>query len=190
MVRRPSPRPVHGLETGEASRNQHDRISLTELYEYTHKYVTARNPKQTPLMWSFGIEGDLYIARTVPLASRTRGRRDYSVLSPQRELPAGAEVFSVAISPDNRDDCGGGAWGSSWCGARMASIHTWTSPPEPTRLEDVHERFVYPSRSRPAGRRLATGGEDGVAMCGISSRGSSGANREHRRGSVLGRVLA
>ena len=168
---------VRGLETGDASRAQAEWVSLNELYNYTYKYVTDRNPKQTPLMSTFGLEGELYIARTPPLGRRVGRRRDYSTLSPALELPTGAEIFSVAISVDNRT-LAAGSVGTVLVWRGDTDIGGWREAPEPLRIEDVHERFVYSVVFSPDGRRLATGGEDGVVHVRDLERGLLW--REHR----------
>jgi Caspase domain/WD domain, G-beta repeat len=161
---------VRGLETGEASRSLGEWISLNELYEYTYRKVRERNPGQTPLMWSFGLQGELYIARTPPRERRTGRSRDYSTLMPALELPAGAEVFSVAISPDKRTLAAGSVdTVLVWRGD--TEIRAWTEAPEPQRFEDVHKRFVYSVTFSPDGTRLATGGEDGYVHVRHLERG-------------------
>jgi uncharacterized RDD family membrane protein YckC len=54
---------VEGLETGEADRDQDGMVALDELYDYIHDKVQAATPNQTPGKWTFGVQGDLYIAR-------------------------------------------------------------------------------------------------------------------------------
>jgi hypothetical protein len=54
---------VEGLETGEADRDQDGIVALDELYDYIHDKVQAATPNQTPGKWTFGVQGDLYIAR-------------------------------------------------------------------------------------------------------------------------------
>ena len=54
---------VEGLATGEADRDQDGMISLDELYDYVYDKVRATTPNQTPSKWTFGVQGDLYIAR-------------------------------------------------------------------------------------------------------------------------------
>jgi hypothetical protein len=52
-----------GLETGEADRDQDGMVALDELYDYIHDKVQAATPNQTPGKWTFGVQGDPYIAR-------------------------------------------------------------------------------------------------------------------------------
>lgn len=54
---------VEGLDTGEADRNQDGYVALDELYDYVYDRVRATTPNQTPSMWTFALQGDLYIAR-------------------------------------------------------------------------------------------------------------------------------
>jgi hypothetical protein len=54
---------VVGLETGEADRDQDGQVGLDELYDYVFSRVREVTPKQTPGKWTFGVEGELYIAR-------------------------------------------------------------------------------------------------------------------------------
>ena len=54
---------VQGLETGEADRDQDGLVGLNELYDYVYDQVRATTPSQTPGKWTFGMEGELYIAR-------------------------------------------------------------------------------------------------------------------------------
>lgn len=55
---------VNGLATGEADLDADGEISIDELYTYTHRQVREHAPGQTPQKWSFGIEGNLTIARS------------------------------------------------------------------------------------------------------------------------------
>jgi len=54
---------VTGLETGDADRNQDGWVALDELYDYVYDKVRATTPHQTPGKWTFGVEGELVIAR-------------------------------------------------------------------------------------------------------------------------------
>jgi hypothetical protein len=54
---------AHGLETGEADRDQDNWISVDELYEYIYDQVRLANPRQNPRKWS-DVEGQLLIARS------------------------------------------------------------------------------------------------------------------------------
>ena len=54
---------VQGLATGDADRDQDGLVGLDELYDYVYDKVRAATPNQTPGKWTFGMEGELYIAR-------------------------------------------------------------------------------------------------------------------------------
>lgn len=54
---------VEGLDTGDADRDQDGYIGLDELYDYVYDRVREVTPNQTPGKWTFGVEGDLHIAR-------------------------------------------------------------------------------------------------------------------------------
>ena len=54
---------VDGLATGDADRDQDGLVGLDELYDYVYDKVRAATPNQTPGKWTFGVEGELYIAR-------------------------------------------------------------------------------------------------------------------------------
>jgi uncharacterized caspase-like protein len=54
---------VEGLETGEADRDQDGMVGLDELYDFVYDRVRRVTPNQTPGKWTFGVQGDLYIAR-------------------------------------------------------------------------------------------------------------------------------
>lgn len=54
---------VEGLITGEADRDQDGLIALDELYDYVYDKVRETTPNQTPSKWTFGVQGDLHIAR-------------------------------------------------------------------------------------------------------------------------------
>ena len=56
---------VAGLETGEADLDADGEISIDELYDYTYRTVRQSTPGQAPMKWSFGVEGNLVVARSV-----------------------------------------------------------------------------------------------------------------------------
>ena len=72
-------------------------------------------------------------------------------------------------------DCGGSV-GVILVWRADGEIHSWTSSPEPTRLEEgAREVLSSPSRSLPTDAGLPREARTASSMCGISSRGSSGA---------------
>ena len=166
---------VEGLSTGAADLDRDDQISFRDLALYVEQYVEARNPKQSPRKWFLDSEGDLYIARTPPPERRTGHgvplRRNYAALRPRLELSAEAEIFSVAIAQGSRMIAAGSKdvillWRAD------TEIATWRDPPEPERITGVHEGFVYSVAFSADGRRLATGGEDGVVHLRDIERGA------------------
>ena len=54
---------VSGLETGEADRDQDGQVALDELYDYIYDKVQSVTPNQTPCKWTYGVRGELFIAR-------------------------------------------------------------------------------------------------------------------------------
>jgi hypothetical protein len=54
---------IGGLTTGEADRDQDGYIDLDELYDHVYDAVREITPHQTPHKWTFGVQGDLVIAR-------------------------------------------------------------------------------------------------------------------------------
>jgi Caspase domain len=54
---------VEGLQTGEADRDEDGLVALDELYDYVYDRVRTTTPNQTPGKWTFGVEGELIIAR-------------------------------------------------------------------------------------------------------------------------------
>jgi hypothetical protein len=54
---------VEGLASGEADRDQDGLVGLDELYDYVYDRVRMATPHQTPGKWTFGVEGELVIAR-------------------------------------------------------------------------------------------------------------------------------
>ena len=55
---------VDGLRSGSADQDADGEISIDELYDYTYRHVRDRTPGQTPMKWSFGVEGRLVVARS------------------------------------------------------------------------------------------------------------------------------
>jgi Caspase domain len=56
---------VAGLEKGDADLDADGEISIDELYDYTYHTVRRTTPGQAPMKWSFGVEGNLVVARSV-----------------------------------------------------------------------------------------------------------------------------
>ena len=56
---------VRGLETGAADRNRDGWITVDELYDYAYDEVRAVTPSQTPGKWTFDVQGEVYLARSL-----------------------------------------------------------------------------------------------------------------------------
>ncbi len=97
---------VRGLETGEADLNEDGHISVDELYEYIYGRVRDETPSQTPGKWAFGVQGELYIARSsrqrAPIAAEVPSYLRlaiespisdirYAVIAPLAKLMAGSD---------------------------------------------------------------------------------------------------
>jgi hypothetical protein len=54
---------VDGLRSGDADRDRDGRVTVSELYEHVFDAVRAADPRQTPMLWTYGAEGDLLVAR-------------------------------------------------------------------------------------------------------------------------------
>lgn len=55
---------VEGLLTGDADLGGDGQISVDELYDYTYRQVRRQTPDQTPMKWTFGVEGSVVLARS------------------------------------------------------------------------------------------------------------------------------
>ncbi len=84
---------VEGLETGEADRDQDGLVGLDELYDYIYDKVRAVTPNQTPGKWTFGVEGELHIARRsrpVTMPAPLPSELQHGIESPLAGIRAGA----------------------------------------------------------------------------------------------------
>jgi Caspase domain len=64
---------VTGLESGAADLDADGEITIDELYDYTYRTVRQSTPGQAPMKWSFGVEGNLVVARSVRPAALPSG---------------------------------------------------------------------------------------------------------------------
>jgi hypothetical protein len=84
---------VRGLTTGEADGDQDGYIDLDELYDYVYDAVREVTPHQTPGKWTFGVQGDLVIARrrtAVTVPAVLPPELQHSIDSPLAGVRAGA----------------------------------------------------------------------------------------------------
>lgn len=56
---------VEGLRTGAADLGGDGYVSVEELYDYVYREVKMHTPSQTPRRWSFDIEGEVIIAKSM-----------------------------------------------------------------------------------------------------------------------------
>ena len=56
---------VEGLKTGAADLDGDGYVALDELYDYVYGRVVDASPRQRPGKWAFGVEGKIFIARTI-----------------------------------------------------------------------------------------------------------------------------
>jgi hypothetical protein len=54
---------VEGLQSGDADKDQDGIVALDELYDYVYTRVRDTTPNQTPSKWTFGLQGELFMAR-------------------------------------------------------------------------------------------------------------------------------
>ncbi len=83
---------VEGLQTGDADQDLDGLVGLDELYDYVYERVRARTPHQTPGKWTFGVEGELVIARRsrpVTIASPLPPELQHAIESPFAGVRAG-----------------------------------------------------------------------------------------------------
>jgi len=83
---------VRGLTTGEADRDQDGYVDLDEFYDYVYDAVREVTPHQTPGKWTFGVQGDLVIARrNTPVTEPTAlpPELQHSIESPLAGVRAG-----------------------------------------------------------------------------------------------------
>ena len=118
---------VRGLTTGEADRNQDGWVGLDELYDYIYDAVREVTPNQTPGKWTFGVQGDLHLARRgrpVTEPSPLPSGSALSVDSPLAGFRGGAVGRTRATS--GREPCRSRPW---VLGVRCSVSLTTTAAP-------------------------------------------------------------
>jgi hypothetical protein len=55
---------VEGLRTGDADGDRNGVITVNELYDYAYQAVKAGDARQTPSLWTHGVEGTLLVAHS------------------------------------------------------------------------------------------------------------------------------
>ena len=56
---------VDGLRTGDADRDKDGLITVNDIYRYVYDRVRAVEPRQTPVLWTYGAEGDILFAYSI-----------------------------------------------------------------------------------------------------------------------------
>jgi uncharacterized RDD family membrane protein YckC len=148
---------VEGLETGEADRDQDGLVALDELYDYIHDKVQAATPNQTPGKWTFGVQGDLYIARRArpvttpaPLPPELQQAMDHPLAAVRagavQELARLLESRHAGLALAGRlalqrltedDSRAVSAAATAALGTRPQSMPPQPEPPQPTPLQSA-----------------------------------------------------
>lgn len=160
---------VEGLATGDADRDQDGLIALDELYDYVYDKVRATTPNQTPSKWTFGVQGELYIARrsrpvtrpaSLPAALHEAldhplaGIRLGAVQELQKVLRgrhAGLSLAARQALEHMTDDDS-----RSVASAAAAALHAAAPQPDPTPAAAIPERTPSDARAAPALGRVAS----------------------------------
>ena len=138
---------VEGLETGDADRDQDGLVALDELYDYIYDKVRAATPNQTPGKWTFGVQGELVIARRARRSPRPRRcrpscRRRSTARSP-RSAPRRSRNWHACWTAGTP----GWRWppGWPWNGSPRTTAAPW--PPRPPR-RSAPRRSSRPDKDR------------------------------------------
>jgi hypothetical protein len=150
---------VRGFATGLRS-----QVSLDELYDYVYDKVRVVTPNQTPGKWTFGVQGDIYVARRarpvtkpVPLPSELQQAIDHPI--------AGIRVGAVQeLARLMRSQHAGLA-----LAARLALEHL---------AEDDSRAVIAAATRGPRRRTEAAGGPAGAAGPHTGTRGSPADGRD------------
>jgi hypothetical protein len=164
---------VKGLTTGDADRDQDGLVALDELYDYVYDTVRETTPNQTPCKWTFGVQGELVIARRAspvttpaPLPPELVQAIDHSLASVrtagvhelERLLRGGHAGLAVAarlslerlVDDDSRTVA---AAASAALGARAEPAPPQTAPLDPTTSQVAPTKPAAPrpevSSTRP-----------------------------------------
>jgi hypothetical protein len=141
---------VEGLETGEADRDQDGLVALDELYDYVYDRVRSATPNQTPGKWTFGVQGELVIAR------RARPVTTPAPLPPELQMAIDhslASVRAAAVGELARISKGGHAGlalerltndDSRMVSAAAAAALGTEAPPQPVPPQPVPPQPVPP----------------------------------------------
>ena len=177
---------VDGLETGAADRDGDQWVSFEELYDHVNDFMLDTTTRQRPEKRVAG-RGGLKIARRAPRrpgsAAAGTAPRDYSRLRQVLALQGSEEeyeFYAVAFSDDGHTLFAGSEDKVlSWSGDGHVRHWSRDALPPPEHLHE-HEKYVYAVAVSPAGRVLASGGEDCVVQVTDLETGDTWSNaNEH-----------
>jgi Caspase domain len=89
---------IDGLKSGNADLNGDGNVTLDELYDYVYGRVLDASPTQRPRKWAFGVEGQIFIARTTEAPAISTA----TVAAPPATEPAPAATTAKAPHPRGR----------------------------------------------------------------------------------------
>ncbi len=97
---------VRGLRSGDADRDGDGMVTVSELYDYAYEAVRARDARQTPMLWTYGAEGELLVAQSArgaviepePLSDEVMALLESA--RPRVRESAVAELAEVLTGPD------------------------------------------------------------------------------------------
>jgi parallel beta-helix repeat protein len=85
---------VEGLESGAADADNDGAVSIMDWYRYASRGVKEELPSQTPVLWIYGMEGELQLARN-PFAARP---------APRPEAPSPKQIRTLVVDQLMRGD--------------------------------------------------------------------------------------
>ena len=88
---------VEALQTGDADSNGDGWISFDELHAHIARESQRRKHKQTPLKWTFGIDGELQLARSIQGPRPTVGGRGVPIVGITREQDDWGPVLTLDL---------------------------------------------------------------------------------------------
>lgn len=89
---------VQALRTGEADADRDGFISVDELYDYIFDKVREQTASQTPGKWTYAVQGELFIARSVREPGATA--RPFPAYDPSRPATGSAVPYDGFVQSD------------------------------------------------------------------------------------------
>lgn len=117
---------VEGLQSGQADLDRDGRVTIHELYEFAQarvKELSARERPQSPGIWTYGLKGELVIARTARRKEEARQQYQKIVGLVEQDKWAQADTAWSALTrdfPTHDDHLQVGARIEQWRHARKA----------------------------------------------------------------------